>query len=689
MLCMTKRSKISLLAILPIVLAGLFVQSSAFFSSSPGIVPDELTYMRQSFFFDPEAPGFGNYLHSLLFSQAQACGEVWYGCVKVGNGLFNLIFAVSLSYAGWVATRSWKAAVVMFVAAWFGAMVMFGSYFMPDSMFASLVAVSFALILQASAGRTILFGALSGAALAAAMLTKPHGFFLFLGLLAFAAVLFFRRRSVEGGYPLRTLIVVLPTAIVLRSMVGFAIAGSYGLNPLAGYASFDSLFGSVFPSNGASSVSGASTVPTTRTSDYSEALISGVTNLAPGILILLCVVLVLSYVKRVRIRDLFRDQTWNLGFVYFASFLLMASAFGAYLELGGKEETIFRTLTRYWEFGIGFLLVGAFSIGLSPAARFSVMKATAFVMPAVLGLSAAVYIWMIPQGQTSSDSSLMEQGSLAFIAILVSGVIFSVMLFRSRPEGSILAMAAPIIILGLISNVGMLQFATSEKAGVPVAAELIQIGEKLPSDLKRVTFVGESSAANTAAFMARLPEHTYQYAKFYSRLNIDTISGDPRWVVVSREVFVTGDYLSKSLAGDMVIYERGYPAVIRPSDFEKYGVNSTGIFLQTYWGSWVEGVEFTFTIPEGMRGSALDVLLLVNDELSSQSVSIDFGDGPVFGELLAGQLITPVTLNGADDDSWAGREVKIRYEGPISDMISSNKQLAIGMKGFSVYSPSK
>jgi hypothetical protein len=683
---MKRISRISLVLLVPAVLLGLFLQFSSFFGAGPGIVPDELTYMRQSFFFDSDNPGFGNYLHSLLFSQAQACGELWYGCVKVGNGLFNLVFAASLSYAGWVVSRSWKAAAVTFYAAWFGAMVMFGTFFMPDSMFASLVAISFALTLVARSGRPILFGALSGAALAGAMLTKPHGFFLFLGLVVLAAVLFFRRRFGEDRLLLGALLVLLPTAISLRSVVGFAIAGTYGLNPLAGYVSFDSLFGtsrpdSVAPGAETSSLQGSSS------GEYFQALMSGLTNLAPGVLILVCMVLVLMYVKDLRVRDIFKDQAWTLGFVYMSSFLLMSSAFGAYLELRGAEDTMFRTLTRYWEFGTGFLLVGVFSIGFSPATRSSVMRATAFLAPGALGLASAVYILAIPQEQTSADSGLMAQGGLLLVLVLAFGVGLSVLLAKSRPDGSILAIAAPVIILGYLANFGLLQLATEEKAGVPAGAQLIQIGDKLAGDLKRVTFVGESSAANSAAFISRLPNHTYEYADFYSRVNIDKVLGDPRWVVASREVFITGDYVSKSLVGDMVIYERGYPSIIRPSDFEKYGVASTGSFLQTYWGSWAVGAEFKFIIPEDIKGSTLDVLLLINDELSSQDVSIDFGEGAVLGELLANQIITTVTLTGADVDAWSGREVTIKYEGPMAEVLSGRKQVAIGMKGFSVYTP--
>jgi len=188
-----------------------------------------------------------------------------------------------------------------------------------------------------------------------------------------------------------------------------------------------------------------------------------------------------------------------------------------------------------------------------------------------------------------------------------------------------------------------------------------------------------------AAFLAKLEDHQMVYANFYSTTAYEDLEGSPRWVVASKEVFVTGNPMSTEVFGDVVVYEFGLPPRVKPIDFNKFGIPFEGGFRDSYWGSWVLGAEFSFTVPETYLGNTLQVGLLVNDELSDRRVSIDFGEGAVEGELLAGQMITPVTLTAPNNGSWAGRSVTVSYLGQASSIVSSDKGFGLGTDGFSVF----
>jgi hypothetical protein len=268
--------------------------------------------------------------------------------------------------------------------------------------------------------------------------------------------------------------------------------------------------------------------------------------------------------------------------------------------------------------------------------------------------------------------------------------VFMVCVIVARAKGvANFATASAVIIgfalFGSLGTIRYFEFTGAEKAGAAAAAYLKEALVQNPADAGRVTFVGERVEADTAAFMAKLESHQMVYSNFYSATPYDELEGSPRWVVASKEVFISGNPVSREVFGDVVVYEFGIPPRLKPIEFGKFGVLFEGAFRDTYWGSWVIGTTFSFTVPEAYLGDILEIGLLVNDELTDRRVSIDFGEGPIEGELLADQVITPVTLTAPNNGSWAGRLVTVSYLGQSSSIGSSDKGFGLGTDGFSVF----
>ena len=645
------------------------------FSPYPGIIPDELTYMRGSFFGN-DALGTANPLFSLLYSTAQGCGDAWYQCAKSLNAVFDLLFAGTLGVSVFLATRKSLISVVTFAGIWLAPFSAYGAYFMPESMFAFLVALFF-LLLTVFWSRALSGWLLSGVSLGLAMLVKPHAFFIFLGLLLFGLIFLAFRRLIKSTSSLQPLFIALGAALLTRLIGGFLAGGSAGLNPLSGYFGTGSIETLLGGQSGEESGPGVfERLP--------YALLSVGTNLAAGILVVAFILLAHRLLTGQSLKVSLSSRPVLLALGILASLVLMTAAFGAYLELRGAEDTAFRAMTRYWQFSIAIVLAS-----LVPGA----MKAENSTKPTVPKVLLAIFLLfgalvvLMPRAQTFADSSLLWGETWVF-PLCMGVFIVAAMVAQARGVDAFAAVSAVIIGFALFGSLGTIryfEFTGAEKAGAAAGIYLKEALIQNPGDAGRITFIGERGEADVAAFLAKLEDHQMVYANFYSTTAYEDLEGSPRWVVASKEVFVTGNPMSTEVFGDVVVYEFGLPPRVKPIDFNKFGIPFEGGFRDSYWGSWVLGAEFSFTVPETYLGNTLQVGLLVNDELSDRRVSIDFGEGAVEGELLAGQMITPVTLTAPNNGSWAGRSVTVSYLGQASSIGSSDKGFGLGTDGFSVF----
>lgn len=671
-------SKISLVAV-GIFLSLVFVaQLSVYFSPSPSVIPDELTYQRFVYSFDRSNSGIGTPLYSFAYGWTSGCGEVWYQCVKSFNLFWDVVFAIATATAVYKLTKSWLVSAISGVAVWFGPFTMYGQNFMPESMLGAMIALAFtSLILLSERPKSA--GVVAGVFLGLAMLVKPHAFFVFLGFLAFFLIrLAFWRNGEKSGLT-TTLGFLVLISITIRSTIAIVVFGVAGLNPLAGYVGAITSPPPV-PADGNTSL----LIPSSESSAILQALISFVVNLSPGLLFLSFVLVSIQLAVHHSLRDIFSDRAFAFASTIFLSLLFMAAAFGAFLELRGMEATIFRSMTRYWEYAAAFVLVTGIAFSYRGQKGTKSRPSIGLLISVIL---LSVLLLLIPRVQTQSDSSLLFPSVIPLVLLVIVGVLalFSFRQRFGRPIPAIV-MAAVVVGIGSTSNLSTFSFTHQEKAGVAVGKELAEIIKQRPEDAGRVVFLGERTAGIAAAFIARLGEANFHPApEYYARVDYLDIPNSPRWVIASKETFVVGSPVEKRVYGDTTIYEFGYPLDLKPSEFKRFGIESQGNFLSTYWGSWVVGEEFSFNIPNDMSGDTLEISLLLNDELSDSRVSIDFGEGPIQGEIETGQIMTPVTLTALAGTEWAGKRVTVRYLGDQKLVEASKKQLGLGFGGFRVF----
>lgn len=667
------------------VLAFLIVLNT--FSPYPGVTPDEMTYQRQSYFPVPGEIGFGNPLFSWTYSFTALCGDAWYECVKGLNLIFFASFTALLALFAWYSTRSvWALAASLSVVA-FGPFSSYTSYFMPDTMLAATVVLSIVTLAYAILSSSKSLALAGGFVMALAMLVKPHAFFIWIGLLAMVLLLVFLRATVEGKLTARLTALFLACSISVRSFFGILIFGLEGLNPLAGYFnlnSLTSLFRYFSPSE-EGQVSGEA-VTGQRSSALYDATISAVTNLAPAVAVSAWLIIITYAVFRIGIRSLITSPIFQLGLTVLVSLALMSAAFGALLELREAEETIFRALTRYWEYSLAlflvFSIVAAFRLKQSGIhnvdTRFPFASTGLFV-----GFSA--YLLFLPRPQTAADSGLLYATYEVFVGALFLSAIAVFISRKQLAESSILLAITGLIVIGGVSDYRLGTFLVQEKSGVIAGQELIEIMKRYPQDLNDIAFIGESSPANTAAFMAQLPYTTRYSAGVYDEVEYQSLKSKPRWVFASKEISVSGNAWQTRVLGDVVMYEFGNPSEVNAAEFDRYNIEYDGALLPTYWGAWTRDGQITITLPKYFESKVLEIGIIVSDELEDTSVEIDYGEGPIEGSVEADQVITPIILSSPSENFWSSRSVTIRYTGDSELVERSTRRLSIGIESIRNY----
>lgn len=650
------------------------------YTSAPGITPDEYTYMVSAFFGNGEL-GFGNFLFSALFSSAESCGQYWYECAKTLNFVFDVLGAISIGVFVFYLSRDRVLATFAGSLYLTSIVSMYGFAFMPESMYRFFL-ISSILGLIALQNHSWRWHLLPGVLLGLAMSTKPHAFFVFVGLaVLWGLVLIFKKRF--PSFPAVNVGVFLFTAIIVRLALGLLLVGPSSINVLARYAgsipSVDRFFGSAG--------SGDSGNPAL---DFSGALLAFLVSLLPAI-VLLAAFAIVFYTSTRRTLGI-SDSSVVILLTVFGSLVLMTAGFMGLLELRGLEDGLSRTVTRYWEFMVLPLLLifvlplaKKYKDDLVDKSDWNVLKTAAIgVLCLIILLSGfGMLISLNPQNQ--ADSSLLHGGVATFLLIAGSWPIVNLVMKRFGDRMTAIVAFSMLFALSVSTWAPFTSYMLQDKAGQMAGIHLTEHLKNYPEDRDRVAIFGEGSAVTTVAFMAKLQKYEGGATNFYSVLDEGDFEGDPRWVIASKENFFAGDYLSSRKVGDMVIYERQFPVLVEPIDFQKYDVKSDGTFLNTYWGGWVADSSFSFVVPSGMKGTELDLRLLVNEELQDRRVLIEFDDRSVEGELEINQALTPVVLSRQDGETWEGVRVTVTYLGDEEDVLNSGKQLGLGFAGFMLY----
>ena len=649
------------------------------YANAPAVIPDEYTYMTNSFFNRSEV-GFGNFAFSFLYSSTEACGAYWYHCAKSFNLGFDLVAAIAIGVLIFSITRNSGLSVVsgLIYMVSFGAM--YGYAFMPESMYRSLliVAIVSAILLR---NRSEWLMLLPGFALGAAMATKPHAFFVWIGLLtAFLIYRFgFKRHSPLAGSAWTFLL----GSLVIRLVLGFVLVGTPGLNPLGDYLAAVPVLGeAVLDQDQASSLDWA-LLP--------KALAAAGMAILP-FAALISVVAISIVLMGKRVSEVFGHVEVQLLFISMLSLLVMTSGFMALLELRELEEGLTRTVSRYWDFMIWpFVSVLFAKLGEveSPTGKSHRPLTLLAWFTVFSGATIGMLSVFVPQNQADSPMLFGLGGIGALLATLVLLPILLWISVKKSNESSQYVVAMVFLGTFLLTWLPFSTYMSEEKAGQAAGNHLVEMLDNYPEDRTRVAIFGERSAVVTAAFLARLENYDGGATSFYQQVSEKDFKSQPRWVVASKETFFTGDSVSITKLGDMVVYELGYPAKIQAIDFDKYSITYSANFAHTYWGSWVLGGNLKFTIPHDVEGKELELKLLVNEELEDRRVRISFDDEKVEGLLEEGQIVTSVVLSKKGGGSWAGESIEIEYLGDENQVQASGKALGMGFGGFLVYEGSK
>ena len=669
------------------VLASLKVLAT--FGRYPGIVPDEIIYMRQVFYPELIDYSYGNLLHSNLYAGVmESCGEEWYECAKSVNLAFDALFALFLGLLILLVLGNFGAALFTAGIVFVGPFTMYSSFLMPDTMAAAFVALTL-LLVYAFRDRPFYFGVAPGLALGASLMVKPHALTLVVGLALLALFIAIFRKQRLFAFSAMYLGTVAFVGLLLRSLVIILGNSNAPLNPLGSYVSAEDPF-----QTGAELGAGGLDLVPTLSARLPEALLAGFTNVIPGMMVFSALMLAAIIFTRSSTVDFLRSAVVQLSALFYLSYVLLASAFAVLLELRNAEDVTFRTMTRYWEFSIAFLAIAIIARGvqlLNPDFKNEVdgKPVLSRAEVAIWGstfLVTSVVLLLNGRYQTISDSSLTPITIGSYTATVIIFWLFIVLsLALSRFGVAALVSTATVLVLALGAGaIGRtVDFSLDRKNGYEEGKYLSKIFERHPTDVERVIAYGSRSANGVIEFISKAPQRVSARSDYYRVIEKAELENNPRWLITGTEVLYSGPYLSATRVSDSMFYELDYPGTIFASEFERYGINSSGARSDVYWGSWMLEDYISFTIPEDLDGQLLIVRALLNEELSDMRVQITTDEDQFVGELEGGQVVTPVTLQAPSGESWSGKTIELRYVGN-SDVGSTKKGLGLGFESFSV-----
>jgi hypothetical protein len=422
-----------------------------FLPTLPTVMQDEYIYLSQSLLKPVSENQFGNFLHSIVYSQVLVFGDDFYLGVKLINTLFLVLFGtfVVLTARKFIDN---KLAILMGVGAVLSATGLYASIFTPEMMFFALASASIYFLtlgLEKPKQLYVFFG-ISLVFLTLAGLTKPHAIILGLGFVLFFAILMLLRRvdKTQGAYSIGIFIVGYP---VLKSSLGFSIAGPSGLTLLGeNYESAVEGFFIRFTefSQGALSAAGA-TVSATSGGGFA----SFASFVVLQLFILAAALLFMTFgLPLLLVRPISRLSKFQLLIITVSVVYLFAIAgFSGLVTFAGDDHSD-RILARYFEFLVPFIFI-AVLIEVSKRAKLSA-KRMALTVSAIIGLAV---VWLVVVGQKVfrlADSGILlgsfREDLIPWLVIAI-GLIFIVLL-NDRPK--LLMTWSTVLIVGTASIIG-------------------------------------------------------------------------------------------------------------------------------------------------------------------------------------------------------------------------------------------
>lgn len=624
---------------------------------NPVILQDEWVYSMTSrrigFWEQNPALDFGNYFFNVVYSWTNVCDANFYLCAKATNHLFLVGFALALFYSIAVISKpSVGLAVIPFAT--LGPVSIYGSLFLPESLFFFLIGLTVALMVRFFAGFRVRDLALAGLAMAFASLTKPHGL-ISLALVSLVVLLVVaHQKTLLAG--LRSAFFFAGTSIIGKVVFGFVLAGPKGLNPLAGYRVGRSGF--LTGSDAQNTSIGLIERLEGMATELPNQLVIQSTSVLLLFGLALAVTMLGTFGFGLNSSGLERRFAL-LMFVWTLGLIVTFSIFGAYLTAGGADHST-RALMRYYDFILPMVVGASLVVAMK---WFSGGRLPSF--PARLAASVfafAVGTWGVQNLITSLEIQIADAPHLAgFVSSNLAGMVTSasaliltgILMFQPR----YLAMALiPLSVLTFVA----LGDATSK---VYSASRLEDSAADLTGKTSDLKLTDAALIISHSRFDARVVSFWQDSLADFTILPKGSVVDLTLVLAEYPEVWLSGQFVPDANAPAPVESGLGY-LIFRPD---------SGGSIKDYVDPQLEGVEtiqgFSRITTEGHMLSGQMGTLVLSDAVSDGTIELHFeSDRGLSGSEVQvscgateARLILP-ELRGVTS-------VSLALEGPCQDVI--------------------
>jgi phosphoglycerol transferase len=428
---------------------------------------DEYIYTSQAKNLPFAEQFYSNYLFSLVMGITNYCGDEFYACTKTINSFFFLgtvllTFLIALRFL----TFRWSVFVASVTA--LSPIAIPVSYFMPETMYFSMMTLTIWLTLAVSKRESWMFWVVSGLSLGATALVKPHAVFMLPAFIAFAVVFAYKKSEANWLQAIRAGAAVAFGFAVTKFGLGFAFAGTEGLKLFGGYGTpVGALTGAaavevVVGEEGVtrSGLEVLITVASTHLLAHTSAML-----LLAGIPLVLALRVSFSVVKTKQpIGDV--SSLFLLIALITASMIGVVALFEGFVSAIGDDHSD-RLILRYYEFLIPqFVVMGLLLTRFTESKRlFRIIQGSVVVAASMF---FTIYYPPVFDKQYADSSSLPgmgdSQGFFVFVGIFVScAVIFWIV----NPEQGNLVIGRYILPAVLIVALVMSQNKLIEINGTP------------------------------------------------------------------------------------------------------------------------------------------------------------------------------------------------------------------------------
>lgn len=222
------------LIFLPFILASWSI--SRIWTVLPSIMQDEYIYTSQAKHLPFAEQIYSNYIFSWIMGLTNYCGTDFYVCTKSINSIF---FFGTVLFTFLIALRflSFRWSVFVASVTALSPIAVPVSYFMPETMYFSMMTLTIWLTLLVSQKKSWLLWSISGLSLGATALVKPHAIFMLPAFIVFAFI--FAYKKLDGSFlaGLRAGVSVGVGFLITKLGLGFVFAGTEGLKFFGGYGS--------------------------------------------------------------------------------------------------------------------------------------------------------------------------------------------------------------------------------------------------------------------------------------------------------------------------------------------------------------------------------------------------------------------------------------------------------------------